>query len=86
MTRDEARALLHAELAPYERQSFQELLPLLDTKKGYALGEAWIDIYALWDDPKMNRLRVWGSVSYSTLTHFFPLTETFLVDNPVPIT
>jgi hypothetical protein len=85
MDKSEALATLNDELSLYRRLSYSELLPLVDRsstieRTGPSGTKYQIEMQVLVDDPKLNTLRVLGTVDDGSLLRaMFPTGGDFII-------
>ncbi len=84
MNNKEARQLIKAELAVYDRKPFVELVTLIDQdfhyeKQGPSGASYQIEILILWDSTPNGAIRVLGSIDDGGWRAFFPLTDSVIV-------
>ena len=85
MNKNEARAVLKAELEKYRKRSYESLTELLDQLDAYEVqgpsGVTYqLEIQAVWDGEPNSHLRVMGGIDDGGLrSAFSPLTEDFIL-------
>ena len=84
MDKEEAKDILTKELEAYRKQSYEDLLRLIntqDTKEvtGHSGTVYQLEFQAVWDGKKDGNLRVIGAIDDGGLRAFIPLTEDFIL-------
>jgi hypothetical protein len=85
MNKEEARAVLTTQLAPYRLQTYVELQRLLNTQDTFEVtgpsgAKYQLEIQAMWDSERRGNLRVMASIDDFGWRAFCPLTDDFIID------
>ena len=82
--KEKAKDILTKELEAYRKQSYEDLLRLINTQDtqevtGHSGTVYQLEFQAVWDGKKDGNLRIIGAIDDGGLRAFTPLTEGFII-------